>query len=244
MSDSEEDDEPRCREKVKKTLLSFSDRQASKSKLDYKGVKSYLHQFYEYAKDPEVSGKDGEFLVKSRRVRVRSIYWRGILAIGLLLMGLGLCAVLVSYLLPQRSVIVEADEELAVVDKDADHFNQNVEYLKLTGLAVFCVGGVSSSMALMLASCCFRRCNALESSSKGSRTAGFEDLEPVKVAKKLVEEGGDVYENDGLTCPPMSPSERKVPGQESVFGVQPAEKGATENIPYPLPVINTSSTIL
>ena len=247
-SETEDDDgehqQPRCRrEKVKKTLLRFADRQSSRSKLHYKGVKSYLHGFYEYAKDPDAAGRrESEFLVKSRRIRVRSIWWRVILATGLMLMALGLTAALLSFILPQKLVIVEEDEELAVVDKDAASFNRNLEYLKLTGLATFCLGGVMSSAALMLASCCFRRCNVLASSSNENSLSG----EPEKVAKKLVEDGERLMDgSEGVLVPPLSPLEVKVPGREHVFGVQPAAGDGEEvsGQAYPVPVINTTTVL-
>jgi hypothetical protein len=225
MSDSEDDDDL-PREKVKKTLLSLTDRQTSKSRLDYKGVKSYLHQFYEYTKDPNAGGFDDEVLGKpGRQLRVRSIYWRVILVTGLFLMALGLFAVLLSYLIPRKSVIVEEEDDFALVDKEAAMFNRNLEYLKLTGLVTFCIGGIGSSLALLLASCCFRRCNALDRTSEESEDS---------MVKKMVDETGDQDEYQA----PSSPIDFKIPGQESVFGVQP-DAGETSESAYPL--IGTST---
>lgn len=228
MSDSEDDDELPP-EKVKKTLLPLCDRQSSRSKIDYKGVKSYLHQFYEYATGADGHSSEGQCYIKSRRIRVKSIWWRLAFASGLFLMILGGMAVLVSYVVPRRSVLVEEDEDIAVIDKDAIYFNHNLDLLKLAGLATFCIGGIGSSLALLVASCCWKCCTHVETK--------YDDIEPLKIAEKLVEEDDNAGDH-----PPLSPTESKVPGIGSVVSVQPAAgtlSGGNGESVYPIPNINT-----
>lgn len=226
MSDSEDDDGPG--DKFKKNLLSTNLRQGSRSSLGYKGVKSYLHQFYEYATEGNSNGKDAECIIKSQKFRVKSIWWKVALYTGIFLMIIGASAVLISYVVPRRLVLVEEGEEFAVLDKEAVTFNHNLELLKLAGLATFCVGGVSSSLALIVASCCWRWCSSVDG-----------DLEPLEVAKKLVEED----ETDG--SPPLSPVNLKVAGAESVFGVQPmaVTSGAVGDSAYPTPLIGITEAL-
>ena len=211
MSDSDDDELPR--QKVKKHLLCHR-RQSSTQKNDYKGVKSYLDQFYGFAKDPH-DKHTSEYHTKLRNVQLYSLWWRTVLTIGIVLIIGGLLAVLLAYVIPRKTILVEEEEDFAVLDKDAAQFNRVLEYVKLAGLATFCLGGMLSSLALLLASCCFRRCN-----SDSNRY--YEDIEPSNVVRKLVDKG---HENV-----PRSPMDKKV------FGVQPGTSGG---YPSAIPLINT-----
>ncbi|XP_055329710.1 neurensin-2-like [Paramacrobiotus metropolitanus] len=223
MSDSEEDEVPR--EKVKKTLLSVAGRQPSKQTLNYKGVKSYLHQFYDFATDTSTpSATDRQLYIKSRKIRIRSLWWRITLYSGAFLMLLGAVAFLLSWTIPARPILISEEPELAVVDREAAVFNRQLELLRLAGLATFCIGGVSASLALLVASCCWKCCHHLQ--------LHYDDIEPESVVRKLVEEDEDQA--------PLSPVESRVPGFGSVHPVQPQLPPGGGGVPYPIPVIRAS----
>ncbi|GAV06798.1 hypothetical protein RvY_16725 [Ramazzottius varieornatus] len=212
MSDTKDDDQQR--EKVKKRLLCQQGQ--SSSKLDYKGVKSYLHQFYDFATDSH----DKEYHIRTRHVRMYSLCWRTALTIGIIFIVGGLLAALLAYLIPRKRVLVEEEDDIVIMDKDAVWFNRILDYVKLAGLATFCFGGLLASFALFLASCCFRRCN-------GDAGRYYEDIEPSNVVQKLVTES---HEND-----PGSPMDKKV------FGVQPSTSGS-EGFSSAVPLITTEES--
>ena len=54
------------------------------------------------------------------------------------------------YLVPRLNIDVGYQEEMRIIDRAAYIFNQNLEWCKIIGLGVFCVGGTLMSASLLL----------------------------------------------------------------------------------------------
>ena len=54
------------------------------------------------------------------------------------------------YLLPRLDIDVGYQEEMRIIDRAAYIFNQNLDWCKIIGLGVFCVGGTLLSASLLL----------------------------------------------------------------------------------------------
>ncbi|XP_013417041.1 LOW QUALITY PROTEIN: neurensin-1-like [Lingula anatina] len=123
---------------------------------DYFGVKSYLHYFYESGfKDPKVYEEDDSaYLLRpnNRRKWCRSVWWKVFSWIGVSLLVIGLVGILVGYVTPKKAHIIEKDGETAVIDKDAIYYNYNFDAVKLVGLVVFCIGGATIAISLLVPS--------------------------------------------------------------------------------------------
>lgn len=145
----------------------FSDK---KSKCpDYFGVKSYLDHFYDrgnYWRDPTVyEDDDYEYLLHPgprRRRRCTSIWWKVFVWIGANFLVFGIIGVLVGYLVPQRPIIVGNIERIEIIDRDAISFNFNLDVCKLVGLILFCIGGLTLTVALLFPSLLYHYCEEVE----------------------------------------------------------------------------------
>lgn len=54
------------------------------------------------------------------------------------------------YLMPRMDIDVGYQEEMRIIDRAAYMFNQNLDWCKIVGLGVFCVGGTLLSASLLL----------------------------------------------------------------------------------------------
>ncbi|CAG2054423.1 unnamed protein product [Timema podura] len=126
----------------------------------YFGVKSYLHQFYDSnpAKRTQLYGEfvedDFEYLVDPNKVRrshcCKGFWFRAGVWGGVNLLLVGIIALLVGYLTPQRDMVVGYQDNLEILDRWAIAFNRRLELCRLAGLAVFCCGGLVLMVTLIL----------------------------------------------------------------------------------------------
>lgn len=66
---------------------------------------------------------------------------------------MGAVLLLLGYFVPRREIIIGyQDKEIAIIDQWAVKFNKNLEWFKVLGLGIFCIGGFMLSMALLLPS--------------------------------------------------------------------------------------------
>jgi len=56
------------------------------------------------------------------------------------------------YLVPRMNIDVGYQEEMRIIDRAAYMFNQNLDWCKIIGLGIFCVGGTLLSASLLLPS--------------------------------------------------------------------------------------------
>jgi len=177
---------------------------------DYFGVKSYLHNFYEthVYKDPDIYEDDARrYLLAangSRRHRcaAAAVWWKVFVWIGANFLVFGVVGVLVGYLVPQRPVFIGAiADNVEVIDRGAVSFNFNLDVCKLVGLVLFCVGGLTLTVALIFPSFLDHYCGEDERRLDGS----------FKVC----------IDND---TPPTCPMELSVPATGKISSVQPERK--------------------
>ncbi|KAF7664359.1 hypothetical protein LDENG_00179060 [Lucifuga dentata] len=121
--------------------------QASMNYQQY-GVRSYLHQFYEEC-TASIWEHDEDFQIQRSPRWWSSLLWKVCLAFGTLILFAGLIVVLVGYVTPVR---IEAfgEDDLLFVDSHAVSFNRALDVCKLTGAVLFCVGGTSMAVGLLL----------------------------------------------------------------------------------------------
>ncbi|KAM4633259.1 neurensin-1 [Polymixia lowei] len=112
------------------------------------GVRSYLHQFYEEC-TASIWERDEDFQIQRSPSRWSSLLWKVCLAFGTLILFAGLVVLLVGYATPAR---IEAfgEDDLLFVDSHAVSFNRALDVCKLTGAVLFCVGGTSMAVGLLL----------------------------------------------------------------------------------------------
>ena len=174
------------------------------------GVKSYLHHFYETHsyKDPDMYEEEEayRYLLHShprRHRRCTSIWWKVFVWIGANFLVFGVIGVLVGYLVPQRPIFVEdIGDNIKVMDKQAVPYNFNLDVCKLVGLILFCIGGLTLTVALLFPSFLYHYCGDDERKDGAFRVAA------------------EKYPN-----PPLSPLDQKVPAFSTVTNVQPDRKG-------------------
>lgn len=177
---------------------------------DLFGVRSHLHHFYDktFYKDPSIYEEDDEFgyLLQGPRKRRRlctSIWWKVFVWIGANFLVFGIIGVLVGYLVPAKTVFVESmANNIEIVDKEAISFNFNLDVCKLVGLILFCIGGLTLTVALLFPSLLYQYCDG---SSLVMQDAAFR-------VRVLGEE------------PIKSPVDRHVPATSTLTGVQPDRK--------------------
>jgi len=127
---------------------------------DVFGVRSYLHHFYDthFYKDPSIYEEDEDefrYLLRNnhRRRRCGSIWWKVFVWIGANFLIFGIIGVLVGYLVPMRPIVVGSlSENIEIVDREAISYNFNLDVCKLVGLLLFCVGGLTLTVALLFPS--------------------------------------------------------------------------------------------
>ncbi|XP_061531205.1 neurensin-1 [Phycodurus eques] len=112
------------------------------------GVRSYLHQFYEEC-TASIWERDEDFQIQRSPSRWSSLLWKVCLAFGTVILFAGLTVIVVGYATPAR---IEAfgEEDLLFVDSQAVSFNRALDVCKLTGAVLFCVGGTSVAVGLLL----------------------------------------------------------------------------------------------
>jgi len=195
---------------------SDADNSNSKACPDYFGVKSYLHHFYEWQssyKDPEVYeeewGDSRRLLNAGGRSRCgghgcnSGLCWKIFVFLGASLLIVGTVAVLAGYLLPQKSTrLATLDNNKEVIDRDVIKYEQQLELCKLIGLIMFCTGGLTLAVALMVPSFLYRYCD------DEKREAPFSV------------QSGDVSQ----VCPAKDTSKTVVPASARLAEIQPARK--------------------
>nr|CAD7257387.1 unnamed protein product [Timema shepardi] len=112
----------------------------------YFGVKSYLHQFYDSnpAKRTQVYGEfvedDFEYLVDPNKVRrshcCKGFWFRAGVWGGVNLLLVGIIALLVGYLTPQRDMVVGYQDNLEILDRWAIAFNRRLELCRLAATVI------------------------------------------------------------------------------------------------------------
>jgi len=73
-------------------------------------------------------------------------------SLGFILLVFGALVLIAGYLVPKMNIDVGYQEEMRIIDRAAYAFNQNLEWCKIIGLAIFCVGGTLLSASLLLPS--------------------------------------------------------------------------------------------
>ena len=177
------------------------------------GVKSYLHNFYDNRvyKDPNVYEEEDDDLryllhPHPRRNRCTSIWWKIFVWIGVNFLIFGIIGVLVGYLVPEREIILgSVSDNEDIFDKSALSYNFNLNVCKLVGLILFCIGGLTLTVALLFPSFLYQYID------ESRRDGSFK----VKVR--------------GETDVPSSPLEKNIPISGMVTNVQP-ERKANESI--------------
>lgn len=173
------------------------------------GVKSYLHHFYETHsyKDPDMYEDDAfRYLLhpqypRRRRHHCTSIWWKVFVWIGANFLVFGVIGVLVGYLVPQRPIIVGAiGDNIKIMDKQAIPYNFNLDICKLVGLILFCIGGLTLTVALLFPSFFYHYCD------DDRRDGAFR----VSV--------------DAMEKAPLSPTDRNIPASSKLTNVQPERK--------------------
>lgn len=126
----------------------YTDPAQAASQYQQYGVRSYLHQFYEEC-TASIWERDEDFQIQRSPSRWSSLLWKVCLAFGALVLFAGLIVVLVGYATPAR---IEAfgEDDLLFVDSHAVSFNRALDVCKLTGAILFCVGGMSMAVGLLL----------------------------------------------------------------------------------------------
>lgn len=176
---------------------------------DYFGVRSYLHNFYEShtLKDPDVYEEADDMRqllnpLRHHHRRCTAAWWKAFVFVGVLFLLIGIACVLIGYLLPQKPILVGmagADKE--VIDRQAIIYNYYLDACKLVGLVLFCLGGLTLAVALMIPSFLYRYC----------------DDERQEVMFSV---GG----NDGSPLLTKDPLKMSVPATEKLIEIQPTRR--------------------
>ncbi|CAH1773392.1 unnamed protein product [Owenia fusiformis] len=132
---------------------------------DYFGVKSYLHNFYEKGvKDPAIYEDEDDFRYlihpNPRRRRCTPIWWKVFVWIGANLLVFGVIGIIVGYSIPQQPVILDIDKQgNEIINRNAITYDFNLDICKLVGLIIFCIGGLTLTIALIFPSCLYNYCD-------------------------------------------------------------------------------------
>lgn len=89
-------------------------------------------------------------------------------ATGVCLLACGTIILLLGYLVPRKDVLLGTTKEIGIVDVIANRFNRTLEWFKVLGLAIFCVGGFLLSTALLLPSLVGASCFENESTDESA----------------------------------------------------------------------------
>ena len=175
---------------------------------DYFGVKSYLHNFYDSRvyKDPKLYEDDDDlrYLLHptGRRRHCTSIWWKVFVWIGANFLIFGIIGVLVGYLVPQKPLVVGSiGNNIELINRQALSYNFNLDVCKLVGLVLFCVGGLTLTVALLFPSFLYNYCE--DERRDGAFRVSLLDPEDK---------------------PPTSSVEMTVPATAQITGIQPERK--------------------
>lgn len=179
------------------------------------GVKSYLHNFYDsrFYKDPNMyEEEDGDYRYLlhpyPRKRRCTSIWWKIFVWIGANFLVFGIIGVLVGYLVQEKDILVATvDKNIGVIDKEAITYNFNLNVCKLVGLILFCIGGLTLTVALLFPSFLYQYFDE-DRKGEGSFKVNAGNA-------GIVSYGGH---------PPSSPLEKNIPVSGVVASVQPERK--------------------
>lgn len=123
-------------------------------KQEFFGVRSYVHTFYEaMAMDNphmyEETGSHFEYITPIRKRRKQIICWRATFCSGMLILTMGLTAILVGFLVPKRKEVVDVQEDIEIINRADQAFNQDLDICKIVGMVLFCVGGIMVTIVLL-----------------------------------------------------------------------------------------------
>ncbi|XP_016371756.1 neurensin-1-like [Sinocyclocheilus rhinocerous] len=106
-------------------------------------VRSYLHHFYEEC-TASMREQQEDFQGQSSLLRWSSSFWKVTLAVGVVLLSLGLVVMTVGYSIPIR---IEAfgEGKLLFVDRQAVRHNRSLHICVLVGTGLLALGGVLMS---------------------------------------------------------------------------------------------------
>lgn len=152
--------------------------------------------------------------------------------VGVLFLLVGIVCVLVGYLLPQRPILVGmvgVDRE--VIDRQAIAYNYNLDACKLVGLILFCLGGLTLAVALMIPSFLYRYCDDDDDNDGRSDEGGF--AVPIGGCRGADDSAAAYTDKDPLFM--------TVPSTERLTEVQPSRKqdeaaglGRDDAVDYPM----------
>ncbi|NWI98464.1 NRSN1 protein, partial [Crypturellus undulatus] len=112
------------------------------------GVRSYLHQFYEDC-TATIWEYEDDFQIQRSPSRWSTTSWKVGLISGTIFMLIGLTVLVVGFLVPPK---IEAlgEYDFVVVDNSAIQFNGSLDVCKLAGAILFCIGGTTMAMCLLV----------------------------------------------------------------------------------------------
>lgn len=173
-------------------------------KQEFFGVRSYVHTFYEaMAMDNphmyEDTGNHFEYATPMRKRRKQILCWRAMLCSGLLILSMGLIAILVGFLVPKRKEVVDVQEDIEIINRSEQAFNQDLDICKIVGIVLFCTGGIMVTIVLL----------ALTLMKMNRNEDPLAEEIPMAEAETDMEAG------------PGSPMDVKVPATEELAAVQP-----------------------
>lgn len=178
--------------------------ETTNKKQEFFGVKSYVHTFYEaMAMDNphmyEEGGSHFEYLTPIRKRRKQILCWRAVFCSGMLILTMGLITILVGFLVPKRKEVVNVQEDIEVISKAEQLFNQDLDICKIVGIVLFCTGGIMVTIVLL----------ALMLMRKHRMEDPLSEEIPMAEPEAEMEPG------------PGTPMDVKVPATEELTAVQP-----------------------
>lgn len=180
--------------------------ESSSKKQEFFGVRSYVHTFYEaMAMDNphmyEETGSHFEYMTPIRKRRKQILCWRAVFCSGMLIMTMGLIAILVGFLVPKKKEVVDIQEDIEIIDREDQAFNQDLDICKIVGIVLFCTGGVMVIIVLL----------ALTLMKKHTMVDPLSEEIPMD----------EPEETDVVEPGPGTPMDVKVPATEELTAVQP-----------------------
>ncbi|KFM71294.1 Neurensin-1, partial [Stegodyphus mimosarum] len=179
--------------------------QTANKNQEFFGVRSYVHTFYEaMAMDNpqayEDVGRRFGYTVPIRKRRKQVLCWRAMLFSGIFIMIMGLIAILVGFLVPKRKEVVDTQEDIEIINRADQAFNEDLDICKIVGIFLFCSGG--SMITAMLLILILTRRNRID--------------DPLS-AEEIPLTSAEVCQEPG----PSTPMDVKVPATEELTTVQP-----------------------
>ncbi|XP_052388726.1 neurensin-1-like [Carassius gibelio] len=132
------------------------------------GVRSYLHHFYEEC-TASMREQQEDFQDQRSTLRWSSSFWKVTLAVGVMLLSLGLVVMTVGYSIPTR---IEAfgEGELLFVDHQAIRHNRSLHICVLVGTGLLTLGGVLMAGGILMSN--FSITPTKQEDSRGERKRG------------------------------------------------------------------------